>query len=165
MYESNETLVHNVSHEASKLQLALRVSLRWGLSLVSFVIAIAIGLASKFYVGPFERWVSQDLNGVFYAMVWVFLLAVLVPIARPRNIAIAAVAICIGIEFLQLWHPHFLEVLRAEPLGRLVLGSSFTFYDMPYYVVGGWLGVLWLNRLPQPVADLDSHIRPYGVPA
>jgi hypothetical protein len=140
----------------------LRSSARWSLIYASLMVALFLGLATQFYEGPFERWVARDLNGVFYAMVWCFGLSLMRPSQSPRVSAAASILVCFGIEFLQLWHPHFLEVWRAEPLGHLVLGSSFAWQDMPYYAVGGLLGGGWLHALPfRGVPDVD-HVRPYG---
>jgi Flp pilus assembly protein TadB len=51
------------------------------------------------------------------------------------------------LEFLQLWHPSFLEFLRSNFIGRTILGTSFTWSDFPYYLVGGGIGWLLMKRL------------------
>ncbi len=141
---------------------------RFALISISLLIVIGLGLGSKLYTGPFARWVTQDLNGVFYAIAWCFGLALVRPGASSLRLASVAVAICFGLEFLQLWHPILLETWRAQPLGHMVLGSSFAWLDLPYYVAGGILASGWLSvlpRWPRPAMRPREFTRPYGVPA
>lgn len=48
----------------------------------------------------------------------------------------AALAVSYIVELLQLWHPPFLEALRATTLGGLVLGYGFLWSDLVCYTVG-----------------------------
>jgi hypothetical protein len=52
-----------------------------------------------------------------------------------------------GLEFLQLWHPPVLEQLRFTFLGQILLDSNFSWWDFPHYVLGCFLGWLWLRQL------------------
>jgi len=49
------------------------------------------------------------------------------------------------LEFLQLWRPPFLEMLRSYFIGATVLGSSFAWFDFAYYFFGSAIGWLWLR--------------------
>ena len=48
----------------------------------------------------------------------------------------AALGLSFLIELSQLWHPPFLEALRATTLGGLVLGYGFLWSDLVCYTVG-----------------------------
>ena len=48
------------------------------------------------------------------------------------------------LEVLQLWKLPLLESIRAWPLGKLLLGTTFSWWDFPYYFIGCILGGLWL---------------------
>ncbi len=48
----------------------------------------------------------------------------------------AALGVSVLIELTQLWHPPFLEALRATTLGGLVLGYGFLWSDLVCYTVG-----------------------------
>ena len=53
------------------------------------------------------------------------------------------------IETLQLWHPPFLEALRATTLGGLVLGYGFLWSDLVCYTVGACICAAtetWIRR-------------------
>jgi hypothetical protein len=47
------------------------------------------------------------------------------------------------LEFLQLWHPPFLEWIRNYFLGRTIIGNSFSKSDFLYYFFG-LIGSLFL---------------------
>jgi len=91
-------------------------------TLVSLCIVVPIGLYTKRYAGPAACWVNDSLGGVFYEMT------------------------CL-LEFLQLWHPPLLECVRSTWIGRTALGTSFTWLDFPYYLVGCGIGWAWLRGL------------------
>ena len=48
----------------------------------------------------------------------------------------AALGVSFLIELTQLWHPPFLEALRATTLGGLALGYGFLWSDLVCYTVG-----------------------------
>lgn len=155
---------HDRTH---RLLRALAVATRFGLVFASLIAALAGGLATQIYDGPWAGFVARDLCGAFYALAWCFGLALLRPTASPRFVASIALALCVAIEGSQLWHPHALEVARATLPGRLALGSGFAFADLPWYAVGAGLGALWLALLPfrRPRSAQRDAGRRKGAPA
>lgn len=123
---------------------------------LSLLAIVPLGLALKFYPGPGREWVNNSFGGVPYNIFWMLLLAFLVPKLSPKwNAWIVFVVIC-AVEFLQLWHPPFLEAIRATLMGRLVLGTFFTWSDFPYYAIGCLAGWWWLRFLQHQA--LRSHL-------
>jgi hypothetical protein len=117
-------------------------------TVVSLLIIVPIGFYSKFYTGPAANWVNNSLSGVFYEVFWCALLFLFLD-DKPWIIATFVLMMTCLLEFLQLWHPPFLEFIRSHFLGRAVLGTSFTWSDFPYYFLGcgvGWLWMKWLQR-------------------
>ena len=117
--------------------------------LISIGLVIPLGLLLKFYRGPGQAWFNNSFAGVPYEIFWILLIAVLWPRWSPWRIALGVCLATCAVEGLQLWHPPWLEVLRAHLLGRLVLGTSFSWSDFPYYVVGSALGWGWVRSLQQ----------------
>jgi hypothetical protein len=121
----------------------------------SWIILLCItlaGFASKFYEGPGAFWVNNSLSGVFYEMFWCMLVFILFPALKPYKIALGVLVITCTLEFLQLWHPPFLQYLRQFFLFRALIGTSFTWHDFPYYFAGsglGWLLLKWLHSLAE----------------
>lgn len=70
---------------------------------------------------------------------------------RPRNLMTISIAVTLatcGLEFLQLWQPHWLTQFRSTRLGAALLGTTFTWMDLPPYFIGGVMGygamaILW----------------------
>lgn len=116
-------------------------------TLISILIIVPLGFYSKFYSGQAARWVNDSLGGVLYVIFWCLFAFLFLSNTKPWKIATAVFAITCFLEFLQLWHPSFLEFLRSNFIGRTILGTSFTWSDFPYYLVGGGIGWLLMKRL------------------
>ncbi len=116
--------------------------------LISIAVLIPVGYAVRFSgIGP--EWLNDALGSVLYEMVWIALVAYLMPRAQPHWIALGVCLLTFGIEFLQLWRSPFWLAVRATLPGRLILGNTFSWADFPAYMVGcgvGWLGLRSLHR-------------------
>jgi len=118
---------------------------RW--TAISLSIVVPAGFYCKLYSGPVANWVNNSLAGTLYEVFWCLLLFAFFGNGRSWTIAASVlVATCI-LEFLQLWHPPFLELVRSHFIGRAILGTTFTWLDFPYYVVGCGIGWIWLRQL------------------
>lgn len=114
---------------------------------ISLIIIVPTGFASKFYQGPASAWVNDSLGGVFYEIFWCLVIFFISPRARPLIIGISVLFGTCILEFMQLWHPPFLEFLRSYFIGRTVLGTTFVWSDFPYYFIGSGIGWRWLSML------------------
>jgi hypothetical protein len=118
---------------------------RWTLS--SMLIIVPLGLYSKFYSGQAANWVNDSLGGILYVIFWCLFAFLFLSDTKPWKIATVVFAITCSLELLQLWHPALLEFIRSHFLGRTLLGTSFTWVDLPYYLVGGGIGWIWMKFL------------------
>jgi hypothetical protein len=116
-------------------------------TLISLLIIVPVGFYSKLYAGPAAIWVNNSLSGVFYEIFWCLLIFLFWGEGQPWIIAASVLVATCLLEFLQLWHPPFLEFMRSYFIGQAVLGTSFTWSDFPYYFLGCGIGWLWLSRL------------------
>ena len=112
---------------------------------ISILIITPIGFYSKFYHGPAASWVNDSLGGLFYEIFWCLGAFLFFPKSKPWKISAIVLTITCLLEFLQLWHPPFLELLRSYFIGATILGSSFAWLDFPYYLFGSGIGWLWLR--------------------
>ena len=129
------------------------------LTLLSLIIIVPVGFAVKFYSGPGSSWANNSLAGVFYEIFWCLVVFFIRPRTRPVTIAALVFIITCALEFLQLWHPPFLQALRATFLGRAVLGTTFVWADFPYYVIGSAVGWAWLCWIRQRALK-DCYMNP-----
>ena len=119
------------------------------LIVISLLIIIPIGFYSKFYSGPACFWVNNFLGGVFYEIFWCLIVFFISPKTRHWKIATGVFVVTCGLEFMQLWHPAFLETIRSNFIGVTILGRSFSWADFPYYIIGSAIGWYWMHWIEQ----------------
>ncbi|MCD6334242.1 MAG: DUF2809 domain-containing protein [Candidatus Latescibacteria bacterium] len=118
----------------------------------SLFVVTPLGFATKFYPGPGAWWFNNYAGGLLYEVFWCLAAGLMWPRASAFRIAARVLGITCALEFLQLWHPPFLEGIRATFIGRTLIGTSFTWWDFPYYILGwgaGWIWVGWLQERSQ----------------
>lgn len=111
------------------------------------IFMVPVGFYTKFYSGPFSEWVHNSLGGVIYVIFWSLLFYLLAPNVNPLKIASSVFIITCILEFMQLWHPPFLEVVRKNFLGRALIGSSFSWLDMVHYIIGFFISYSFIILL------------------
>jgi Protein of unknown function (DUF2809) len=103
--------------------------------LISLLIAltlIPIGLATRQYGNEFLKLYAGDV--LWAAMIYWgfrFLWA-----TEPKRTTLYALAFCFLIEISQLYHAPWIEQIRQNRLGGLVLGFGFLWSDLVCYLVG-----------------------------
>ncbi|MBU7584201.1 MAG: DUF2809 domain-containing protein [Nostoc sp. TH1S01] len=112
------------------------------------LIVTAMGFLFKYYPGPGRQWFNNNGAAVFYEIFWcLFGFWFFKSRKAIVQIPIWVFVITCILEFLQLWHPPILEAMRATLIGKMLLGSTFSWWDFPHYVLGCILGWLWLGKL------------------
>lgn len=127
----------------------IKIPARFWWTIISILIITPIGFYSKFYNGPAQKWVNDSLGGVFYEIFWCLVLYLLFSRTKPVVIAIIVCTITCILEFLQLWHPPFLQLIRSNFIGGTILGTTFIWTDFPYYFIGSIIGWVWLKKLAE----------------
>ena len=115
--------------------------------LASILFIVPFGLAMKFYRGPGQEWLNNSFGGVPYEIFFVLLVVFIWPQLPAVRAAVAVCLVTCLLECLQLWHPPFLQAIRATLLGRLLLGNTFQWTDFPYYFIGSFLGWAWVRGI------------------
>lgn len=119
-------------------------------ALLSLAAVTVAGLTAKFYAGPLRHWLNDYGAGVFYEIFWILLAFGLRPSPTvARRAPVWVLAITVALEFLQLWHPPFLEMVRSAFVGRSLIGTTFSWWDFPHYLIGCWIGWRWAEVLLQ----------------
>ncbi len=120
---------------------------RYILTIISLFIITPIGFYSKFYKGSLEFWVNNSLCDIFYEIFWCLVVFLFFHKIKPKIIALMIFLITCLIEFSQLLHPQFLEVIRKTFIGKTILGTSFVVTDFLYYLIGCFLSLIWMNLI------------------
>lgn len=117
-------------------------------TIILLPIVMALGLLSKSYSGFGSEWVNDYSGDVLYEVFWCLFIFLLFPKkAWITQIALGVFCTTCILEFLQLWHPIWLESLRSSFLGRTILGTTFSWWDFPHYAVGSAIGWWCLNKI------------------
>ena len=121
------------------------VKRKW--TIASIVILIPIGFYTKFYSGLCSSWVNDSLGGVLYVIFWALLLSLFLPKIHPLKVSIIVFTVTCILEFLQLWHPAFLESVRNNFIGQTLIGTSFSRLDFLHYFIGFLVSLVVLKYL------------------
>ncbi|MEM8873883.1 MAG: DUF2809 domain-containing protein [Planctomycetota bacterium] len=93
-----------------------------------------------------EWWIQNWGTSILYEWMWMALVLALVP--RRSTIIPVAVGVAtmtVVLEFGQLWQPGWLQAIRATWVGRMMLGTTFSWWDVPSYPIGCALGTVLLR--------------------
>ena len=101
-------------------------------------------------------WIGNHAGGTFYVVFWILFVAILTPRCRSGMTAGGVLVATSGIEFLQLWHPAWLTELRSFKAGQLLLGTTFSWGDFTFYLLGAVLGYALLRKLGDPGIPRES---------
>ena len=119
-------------------------------------VIVPLGFYTKFYSGPAAGWVHNHLGGVCYEIFWCLPADWLFPRTAPGTIAVTVLFGTCALEFLQLWRPAFLQLLRGHFIGQAIWGDSFAWSDFPCYFIGSAPGWFWIKRLRKPSTTLPA---------
>lgn len=115
---------------------------------ILLLIIIPLGLFSKAYQGIGQTWVHDYSGDILYEIFWCLCFFWFFPSKK------AVVAIPIGvflvtsvIEVSQLFFDRVPILLRETIIWKLLLGSTFVWWDFPHYALGCFLGWLLLERI------------------
>lgn len=116
--------------------------------ILSLLIVTTVGFLFKFYRGWGQGFFNDGAATICYEIMWcVFAYWFIRTRQAVRWIPLWVFIVTCILEFLQLWHPPFLQQIRANLLGRLLLGSVFVWSDFFYYGLGSFCGWLWLKQV------------------
>jgi hypothetical protein len=106
------------------------------------LVVVAAGLLWRASFMPLPPGVSKYGGDALWALMVFVGFGFLLPRASTLTIALLALTFSWGVEFSQLYHAPWIDAVRATIPGRLVLGNTFNWPDLPAYVVGIVLGAV-----------------------
>lgn len=109
------------------------------------VLTIIAGLLARRFNYIFNDYINTYLGDALWALMIYLIAAFLLPRYNALQIAFISLIFCFSIEASQLYHAEWIDSIRANKLGALVLGSGFLWTDMVAYNLGvGFAGTLEL---------------------
>jgi len=106
------------------------------------VATVVLGLASRGYPQAFPRIVATYAGDVLWTTAAYWCLALARAAWPPARLAVLALGGSVLVELSQLVHAPWLDAIRGNPFGALVLGQGFLWSDLACYVVGAGLAAL-----------------------
>ncbi|MDJ0712677.1 MAG: DUF2809 domain-containing protein [Prochloraceae cyanobacterium] len=118
--------------------------------MLSLIVIIPVGLWSKVYTGPGAWWVNDYAGDICYEIFWCLFIFFFI----PKKKAISSIPLWVFgftclVEILQLSQGTILQEIRSFTIGRLILGTTFSWWDFPHYAIGSLIGWLWLGKIWQ----------------
>lgn len=114
------------------------------------VTTIITGLASRYFSNYLPEFINLGLGDALYALMMYWLVAFVVPRLSIRQLSMFSLVICYLIELSQLLQFDWLNAIRSNPFGALVLGRGFLWSDLVAYALGIALGALIESYLIKP---------------
>jgi Protein of unknown function (DUF2809) len=128
------------------------IVVRYRVSLIIWLFLVALlGYWFRFDAPISAGW-RDGIGGAAYVIFFVVALAIISQASSATCITLIVLTLTCVLEFLQLWHPLWLEQIRRTLLGRALLGTTFGWTDFPPYFAGAVIG--WaLVRLHQTASQ------------
>ncbi len=110
--------------------------------LLLLAFTIAAGLASRHFHGILPQWVHLYSGDTFWALMVFLLFGFIFQKKSTVWVALTAIIFSYGIEISQLYHAPWIDALRANRIGGLILGFGFLWSDLVCYTVGVGFGYM-----------------------
>jgi hypothetical protein len=133
-----------------------------GKLLIALAVVTPLGFATKLAPGLEAPWIRFYAGGALYEIFWVLLVLALAPRWPPVRVAFGVLIATSALEVLQLWSSPLLEAIRGTFLGRTLIGSTFSWWDFPIYLLGCGLAVVLVHRLERQGRPRDASSRQTG---
>lgn len=112
---------------------------RW-LYLCYVVITIIVGLLTRRYAAHLPYVVNLMLGDVLWALMVYWLVGMVFRTASIPKVVLIGLTFCFLIEISQLYQGDWINAIRANRFGRLVLGRGFLWSDFIAYTLGIGIG-------------------------
>jgi hypothetical protein len=107
------------------------------------VIVMILGLASRSFGELLPARLAAYSGDVLWGLMVFLIVGFLLPKQEILNSALTAIAFSTLIEFTQLYHAPWIDAIRSNRLGGLLLGYGFLWSDIACYAFGITMGVLF----------------------
>lgn len=126
---------------------------RFRLLLLLFILILVPTAYWLRFKAPFAGTLRDATGGAAYVLFWSAFVMFLRPSSPIFKVVLSVFCVTCTLEFLQLWHPFWLEAIRGTLPGRLVLGTTFDPYDFPPYLAGAAIAYPLLHLLKYGVRN------------
>jgi hypothetical protein len=109
---------------------------------VLVVLVIAAGLLWRSSFMPLPSFLAKYGGDALWALMVFLGLGFVFNRASTLRLAFGALGFSWAVEFSQLYHAPWIDMIRSTLPGRLILGSTFNWPDLPAYALGVTMGAV-----------------------
>ena len=111
------------------------------------IITIIVGILSRTNLIP--ELIYPYVGDFLYALMFFFIIGFLFPNMKTFKTTLISIGICYIIELFQLYQSDWINNIRNNKLGGLILGFGFLWSDIISYTLGGFTGFIF-EKIYQP---------------
>ena len=106
------------------------------------IIVIIFGLASRSFGKLLPAWLAAYSGDILWGLMVYFIVGFLLSKQKIEYVALIAFVFSTSIEISQLYHAPWIDAIRSNRLGGLLLGYGFLWSDIVCYAFGIMVGVV-----------------------
>jgi Protein of unknown function (DUF2809) len=110
--------------------------------IILIALVCLLGIGSRRYSQLLPALIAAYAGDSLWALAAFLGIALVLPQASTRTIAILAMTFSVAVEISQLYHAPWIDSIRNTTPGGLILGFGFLWSDLACYAVGIGLGVM-----------------------
>ena len=109
---------------------------------ILIVLVIAAGLLWRSSFLPLPSFLTKYGGDALWALLIFVGLGFVFNRTSTQRLALGALCFSWAVEFSQLYHAPWIDTIRSTLPGRLILGSTFNWLDLPAYALGIAIGAV-----------------------
>lgn len=108
---------------------------------ILLLVTVCLGLSSRSYPDLFPAFLAKYLGDTLWASMVYWGICLLFPSLKAAKAALSALAFSYCIEISQLYQADWINAIRNNRIGALVLGHGFLWSDIVCYTAGVLIAV------------------------
>lgn len=109
---------------------------------ILIIIVVIAGLASRHYAVYLPQWLGNYAGDSLWALMVFLILGFCLKKGSTIKIAFYAMIFSYAIEISQIYHAPWIDAVRKNIIGGLILGFGFQWSDLCWYTIGILIGVI-----------------------
>jgi hypothetical protein len=108
--------------------------------ILATIAVTVIGILSRQIMNPLTALLGKYPGDVLWALMLFFAIGAFLQRLSTVRLAVLSMTLSTAVEISQLYHADWIDAIRGNMIGHLVLGSSFSVYDIVAYGIGILIG-------------------------